>query len=66
MDERIISWLRDMYEREIDEAVEDIRNERLREIGHNGEDPNPHTENIMKLREYIYILRELHNGCGNE
>lgn len=62
MDEIIISWLRDMYEREIDETVGDISNERIWEIGYDGEEPNPHTENIMRLQEYIDILKELHNG----
>lgn len=58
MDEMIKEWLRSMYLREIEDAKCDIQNEHLWELGYDGENPNPHTENIERLKEYIEILNE--------
>lgn len=58
-DEIICEWLKMMYEAEIEEAKEDIRNQRLWEIGYDGVEPNPHTENIARLLNYIEVLNGL-------
>lgn len=57
-DEIIVEWLKQMYQREIEEAQCDISNEHLWELGYDGKEPNPHTENIERLRNYIEILNE--------
>ena len=44
--------------KEIEEVKGTISNERLWEKGYNGDEPNPHTENIMSLIEYLEILEE--------
>lgn len=56
--EMIKEWLKNMYLREIEDTKYDIQNEHLWELGYDGEDPNPHTENIERLKEYIEILNE--------
>lgn len=58
MDEAIRQWLFDMYTKEVDEAKGTILNERVWELGYNGEVPNPHTENIARLNAYIGILED--------
>ena len=58
MKEEIKLWLIDMYESEIEEMEKTISNCRIWERGYDGEDPNPYTENIATIDEYIDILRE--------
>lgn len=58
MDEMIKEWLKQMYEREIEEAQCTLSNEHLWELGYNGNDENPHTQNIVKLQEYIIVLSD--------
>lgn len=58
MDEAIRQWLVDMYTKEVDEAKGTILNERVWELGYDGEEPNPHTENIARLNAYIGILED--------
>ena len=47
---------------EIKEEIEEIKgtisNEHLWELGYDGEEPNPHTENIETLKEYLEMLEE--------
>ena len=54
----IKEWLSKLYEEEIKNVQQEISNEHTWELGHE-EEPNPHTENIEKLMEYIEVLKEL-------
>lgn len=58
MDEMIKEWLKQLYENEIEESKANIENEHLWELGYDGEEPNPHTENIERLNEYVEILKK--------
>lgn len=46
---------------EINEIPDNIRNEHLWELGYDGEDPNPHTQNICNLEEYRKRLEFFHD-----
>ena len=59
MNEIVKVWLENLYKREIEEAKGTINNEHLWELGYDGEEPNPHTENIEMLKEYIEVLEEM-------
>ena len=52
-------WLNNLYTEAIEEAEQTIRNERIWEKGYDGEDANPHTENIETLNQYISVLTQL-------
>ena len=73
MNETVQIWLDDLLETtgkvtleeltadeiraEIEEVEGTISNERLWELGYDGEEPlNPHTDNIMILMEYLDVL----------
>ena len=58
MDEMVKFWFQILYEKEIEDAKVNISNEHLWELGYDGEDPNPHTENIERLKAYIESLTE--------
>lgn len=58
MNETIKIWLEELYTKEIEETRATIKNERMWEIGYDGEESNPHTENIETLSEYIDVLKE--------
>ena len=58
MNEIVKIWLENLYKREIEEAKGTINNEHLWELGYDGKEPNPHTENIETLKEYIEVLEE--------
>ena len=58
MDEMVKFWLKDLYWQEIEDVKCDIRNEHLWELGYDGEEPNPHTKNIERLKEYTEVLEE--------
>lgn len=49
-------WIENLYKDAIEEARGTIKNEHLWEFGYDGEEPNPHTENIEVLTEYLEIL----------
>lgn len=55
----IKSWLLSMYEQEIEEAISTRSNEHLWELGYRDEGPNPHTENVALLNQYIEKLEIL-------
>lgn len=57
MSETVKIWLKVLYENEIKEIQGTISNEHLWELGYNGEEPNPHTENIEVLKEYLEVLK---------
>lgn len=52
-------WLNNLYTEAIEEAEQSLSNERLWEKGYDGEEDNPHTENIETLKEYISVLTQL-------
>ena len=56
MNETVRTWLEELYSKEIEEIKGTISNEHLWELGYDGEDPNPHTENIEVLAEYLDVL----------
>ena len=58
----IQEWLAQLYEKEIENVQQTISNEHIWELGYDGEEPNPHTENIEELMEYIEVLKELKNA----
>ena len=58
MNETVKNWLINLYEKEIDESKTAISNECIWELGYNGEEPNPHTNNIRDIQEYINVLEE--------
>lgn len=62
MNEIIKEWLKQLYEQAIADAKINISNNHLWELGYNGEEPNPHTEAIELLKEYIEVLKELKEG----
>ena len=49
-----------MLDKEINEIPDTIKNEHLWELGYDGEDPNPHTQNIENLKEYRKRLEFFH------
>ena len=58
MSEEVRLWLEELYKKEIEEVQGTISNEHIWELGYTGEEPNPHTENIELLTEYIEVLAE--------
>lgn len=58
MNETVKIWLEELYKNEIEEVKGAIDNERIWAVGYDGEEPNPHVENIEVLKEYIDILEE--------
>lgn len=62
MNEIIKEWLKQLYEQAIVDTKIDISNNHLWELGYDGEEPNPHTEAIELLKEYIEVLKELKEG----
>lgn len=68
MNETVKIWLEKLgnpTEEEIKAEIEDVRgtisNEHLWELGYDGNEPNPHTENIVILMEYLEVLEEMLN-----
>ena len=58
MNETVKIWLEGLYESEIRETKVAIENEYTWELGYDGKEPNPHSENIKQLKEYLEILEE--------
>ena len=56
MNETVKIWLKELYSKEIEEIKGTISNEHIWEIGYDGEETNPHTENIEVLKEYLEVL----------
>ena len=52
-------WLNNLYTEAIEEAEQSLSNERLWEKGYDGEEDNPHTENIEAIEQYISVLTQL-------
>lgn len=58
MRETVKIWLIHLYEKEIIESRDTLSNEHIWELGYDGEEPNPHTNNIADIQEYITVLEE--------
>ena len=56
MNETVKMWLEELYTKEIEEIRGTISNEHLWELGYDGDEPNPHTETIEVLKEYLDVL----------
>ena len=66
MNETVKIWIEELgnpttekIKTEIEEIKGTISNEHLWELGYNGLKPNPHTENIKTLEEYLELLEEM-------
>lgn len=57
MNETVKCWLEELYKREIEDTRMDISNEHIWELGYDGENPNPHTENIEVLEGKLAELK---------
>lgn len=51
--------LEDLINRELKDINGTISNEHIWELGYEGDDPNPHTDNIEKLFAYRDVLYEI-------
>ena len=58
MNETVRIWFEELYIKEIEEVKGTIKNEHIWELSYDGEEPNPHTENIEVLEEYLERLEE--------
>jgi len=58
MNETVRFLFKKMYKNEIEEINGTISNEHIWELGYDGEELNPHTENILVLQEYLEMLEE--------
>ena len=62
MNEMVKNWLIKLYEREIEEALGSVSNERIWLMGTNVlEEEKMHLDNIANLNEYITTLKILLN-----
>lgn len=58
MNETVKIWFEELYKKEIEKIKGTISNEHIWELGYDGEEPNPYTENIEMLQEYLELLEE--------
>lgn len=58
--------LEDLINSELKELNGTISNEHIWELGYEGDDPNPHTDNIEKLFAYRDVLYEIVDEYGLE
>jgi hypothetical protein len=58
MDETVKIWFQNLYSEEISEVQGAISNERIWEKGYDGKEPNPHTNNLKILYEYLQMLED--------
>ena len=67
MNEMVKNWLIKLYEREIEEALGSISNERIWLMGTDVlEDEKMHLDNMANLNEYITTLKTLLNDIKEE
>ena len=67
MNEMIKNWLIELYEREIEEALGSISNERIWLMGTDVlEEEKMHLDNMANLNEYITTLKTLLNDIKEE
>ena len=67
MNEMVKNWLIELYEREIEEALGSISNERIWLMGTDVlEEDKMHLDNMANLNEYITTLKTLLNDIKEE
>ena len=67
MNEMVKNWLIELYEREIEEALGSISNERIWLMGTDVlEEEKMHLDNMANLNEYITTLKTLQNDIKEE
>ena len=67
MNEMVKNWLIELYEREIEEALGSISNERIWLMGTDVlEEEKMHLDNMANLNEYITTLKTLLNDIKDE
>ena len=67
MNEIVKNWLTELYEREIEEALGSISNERIWLMGSDAwEEEKMHLDNMANLNEYITTLKTLLNDIKEE
>lgn len=67
MNEMVKNWLIELYEREIEEALGSISNERIWLMGSDVcEEEKMHLDNMANLNEYIATLKTLLNDIKDE
>ena len=67
MNEMVKNWLIELYEREIEEALGSISNERIWLMGTGVlEEEKMHLDNMANLNEYITTLKTLLNDIKEE
>ena len=67
MNEVVKNWLIELYEREIEEALGSISNERIWLMGTDVlEEEKMHLDNMANLNEYITTLKTLLNDIKEE
>ena len=67
MNEVVKNWLIELYEREIEEALGSISNERIWLMGTDVlEEEKMHLDNMANLNEYITTLKTLMNDIKEE
>nr|DAO72518.1 MAG TPA: hypothetical protein [Caudoviricetes sp.] len=67
MNEVYRNWLCKLYDREIQEQLDEIKNEELWNLGYVGNpDENPHPNNIKLHQDYVVILRNLKSIAMSE
>ena len=67
MNEMVKNWLIELYEREIEEALCSISNERIWLMGTDVlEEEKMHLDNMANLNEYITTLKTLLNDIKEE
>lgn len=67
MNEMVKNWLIELYEREIEEALGSISNERIWLMGTDVlEEEKMHLDNMANLNEYITTLKTLLNDINEE
>ena len=67
MNEMVKNWLIELYEREIEEALGSISNERIWLMGTDVfEEEKMHLDNMANINEYITTLKTLLNDIKEE
>lgn len=57
--EMVNGWLDGLLDNAIQETDAVISNERIWELAHDGEEPNPHSQNIVNLERYKQLLEAI-------
>lgn len=55
----INGWLDELLDGAVQETQAKISNEHIWELGYEGDEPNPHTQNIVNLQRYKELLQAI-------